>query len=37
MNVRLFVGCIAGKSDNVIPKFEDWNKLKFVVLLCRQD
>jgi len=37
MNVRLLVGCNAGNPDKKIPKFEDWNELKFVVFLRRQD
>ncbi len=27
----------SGRADKKIPKFEDWNELKFVVLLRRKD
>ena len=37
VNVRLFVRCNVGNPDIRIPKFKDWNELKFLVLLRCQD
>ena len=37
VNARLVVGCNAGNPKIGLPKFEDWNELKFVLLLRCQN